>query len=290
MYKEYQAVVEQTASKGGFWDVHWGTNKPDVRGLIQRMRSRDVLARHFGKVLPREGRVLEAGCGVGQYVAYLAQEGVPIEGIDFSDSAVAFAKSEFPGLPVRVGDLRAIPEQDNAFDAILCFGVIEHFENGPDDILRELRRVLSPSGRLYISVPYESLTFRFARKIANWTGRGEQEGKGTFYQYRFRRAEFRDLIRRAGFGIEDVWFYGGIVGIKRRLRLLKQVLGIGSGKKRPGTSSGGREASPAPAGGGRLARCYLLVWFLETQLPMFAHMIMISATKSPAARPETDAR
>jgi SAM-dependent methyltransferase len=281
VYKEFQ-IVDNTASAGGFWDVHWGAHKPDVQHLLSTMENRDVLARYFEKTLPRKGRVLEAGCGVGQYVAYLRSKGIPIEGLDFSESAIALAKLNFPDLPVRVGDLRRIDAPDGAFDAILCFGVIEHFENGPDEIMKELKRVLSANGRLYISVPYDSLSFRLTRWLERLRRGEDKFPEGVFYQYRFRRSEFIALVRRWGLKVQAVSFYGGIVGLKRRISFLKSFISSGNRGTRSSASSEG--AALAGRNGHRkgLSRFYPLVWFIETQLPMFAHMVLVTATDSSA--------
>jgi SAM-dependent methyltransferase len=93
--------------------------------------------------LPRESRVLDAGCGEGVLVEEYADR-LAIEGIDASYSSPR----------VRHGSLTALPYGDGAFDRALCLDVLEHltFEEQPR-ALAELHRVLAPGGELLVSVP-----------------------------------------------------------------------------------------------------------------------------------------
>jgi len=52
------------------------------------------------------------------------------------------------------GDLRKVPFQDGSFDLILCYHVLEHIrEDGT--ALKELRRICSTDGRIYVQVPMD---------------------------------------------------------------------------------------------------------------------------------------
>ena len=99
--------------------------------------------RRFLDALPRETRVLDAGCGEGVLVDEYAGR-LAIEGLDPNYSSDR----------VRTGSLTALPYADGAFDRALCLDVLEHlsFEEQPR-ALAELHRVLRPGGELLVSVP-----------------------------------------------------------------------------------------------------------------------------------------
>jgi SAM-dependent methyltransferase len=206
--------------------------------------------------------------------------------MDFAAGAVAFAKENFPDVPFYIGDLNKIPVPDNTYSAIICLGVVEHFEEGPDRILAELRRVLAPEGVLHISVPYESLSFRLMNAIEGKNG--FDKPKGPFYQYRFRKMEFKQALSKAGFSIGKVSYYGGIIGLKRRARFLKRLL---FNRKKShlenSVSSNARNGHQVSIFKTlKLRMLYPLVWFIETQLTFFAHMILITATPNKNHPPE----
>ena len=96
--------------------------------------------------------MLEAGCGLGQYVLLLRERGHAALGADWSLDAVrAGARA---GAPVSVMDLRALAVRHGGVAAYLSLGVVEHDPDGPDAILEEAARVVPPGGWLLLSVPY----------------------------------------------------------------------------------------------------------------------------------------
>ena len=52
-----------------------------------------------------------------------------------------------------VGSVEKIPTEDSKFDLLICQEVLEHVEN-PHLALREMYRVLKPSGKLFLQVPF----------------------------------------------------------------------------------------------------------------------------------------
>lgn len=103
--------------------------------------------------LPAGARVLDAACGEGILVEEFRARGLAIEGLDLN----------YESDHVRRGDLRALPYEDGAFDAVLCLDAIEHIAPAEQaKVLGELRRVLRPDGRLVISFPnLDHLNSRF---------------------------------------------------------------------------------------------------------------------------------
>jgi SAM-dependent methyltransferase len=96
-------------------------------------------------------RVLDLGCGLGEFTAALAEHGVEVVGCDVSQEALRLARERFPTLEfVLSGD--ELPFGDATFDVVWAGEVLEHVQDGLG-LLAEVRRVLVPGGRLLVSTP-----------------------------------------------------------------------------------------------------------------------------------------
>ena len=99
-------------------------------------------------------RVLDAGCGVGYGSALLADAGAAeVVGLDLSAKAVHAAAQGVPANATFVtGDVHTLAFEDERFDVVVCFEVIEHVE-AQDEVIAELARVLAADGVLVVSSP-----------------------------------------------------------------------------------------------------------------------------------------
>jgi len=120
------------------------------------------------KYLPREGKVVEAGCGPGRFVMYLAKKGYDILGIELGQETIDKTKGVFPDLNIRQGDVTALPFADNAISGMISLGVIEHFIDGPQRVLKEMHRVLKPGAQMIVT----TTSFNILRKIKYFFGFG----------------------------------------------------------------------------------------------------------------------
>jgi ubiquinone/menaquinone biosynthesis C-methylase UbiE len=103
-------------------------------------------------------RLLDAGCGPGQFTILVAEHlpDAEVWGIDVAPTMIELARAharESPAaarLHFQQADVGALPFPDAYFDAILSTGSIKHW---PDPVagLRELHRVLVPGGRALIA-------------------------------------------------------------------------------------------------------------------------------------------
>ncbi len=107
--------------------------------------------------------VLEIGCGVGaQISALLKRHSVSkITGIDISDLQIAKArevlgKDLITGkVELHIGSGDDLPFDDNSFDSVCIFFVLEHYHN-PAAVIDEVRRVLKPNGRFFCTETFNS--------------------------------------------------------------------------------------------------------------------------------------
>jgi ubiquinone/menaquinone biosynthesis C-methylase UbiE len=105
-------------------------------------------------LIPAKSKVIDCGCGEGQYVLSLLQAfSVNTVGIEYQKDKVLTAQKT-PELRNRViqGDIEHIPYPDQYFDVALLNEVIEHI---PDDrkALSEIHRVLAQDGLVIIFAP-----------------------------------------------------------------------------------------------------------------------------------------
>jgi SAM-dependent methyltransferase len=179
------------------------------RNLAKRL---DLLA----ALLPplRELRLLDAGCGAGEYVRALVARGVDAQGVEYDEAKLAGLDADLIGR-VRRGDLTGTGFADACFDAVLLNEVLEHV---PDDAagLRELHRVLRPGGRLVVFSPNRWHPFethgvyalRSGRRIPHtvpfvpWVPLALGRRLFRYWARNYWPGELRGLLRGAGFRVE----------------------------------------------------------------------------------------
>ncbi len=105
--------------------------------------------------LPKHAKVLEVGCGAGQFIRAIHRFRPDLEsfGCDISQAAIALAKKSADGVDYAVST-DALPYVDGAFDAVLIFDVLEHVAH-PGLLLGEVGRVLKRGGLFFAFVPCE---------------------------------------------------------------------------------------------------------------------------------------
>lgn len=106
------------------------------------------------KILKDEVKALDIGCGRGEWISLLNENGFNARGIDVNESMVRLASQK--GLNAAVsdalGELKSLDE--NSIDIITAFQVVEHIKF--DDVLeliKEAKRVLAPCGILILETP-----------------------------------------------------------------------------------------------------------------------------------------
>ena len=96
-------------------------------------------------ILP-PGRLLDIGCARGEFLYVMRALSWEVQGVEFSPRAV----NPF-GLEIFTGQLSETGWAKNSFDLVTMWAVLEHIAE-PLPLLREIRRVLKPSGKLKILV------------------------------------------------------------------------------------------------------------------------------------------
>jgi len=124
-----------------------------------------LLARRYG---PRNGRVLEIGCGLGHLLGWM-KDRYQVFGTDINSWALSQARQNVPEghyLLLSAEDLGAFP--DRTFQIVIAKHVAEHLPN-PEAALAEASRVLAEGGILVMATPNLDSPMR-ALKKERWIG------------------------------------------------------------------------------------------------------------------------
>ena len=213
-------VYYRSQASAQFWDEHW---KKHFSPEIYKKADRGNLIwfeKPFTQYLPKEGRILDAGCGLGQYVQALRVRGYDAEGIEWGDETVKTIHSLYPDLPIRPGDVTRIEVPDSYYSGYISLGVVEHCQRGPEPFLKESYRVLKSSGVAFFSVPYFHPFRRIKARLGFY---GNRPSSLEFYQYAFTTKEFNTILQKTGFKIIDRMVYDGLKGVKDEISLLNYI-------------------------------------------------------------------
>jgi SAM-dependent methyltransferase len=98
-------------------------------------------------------RVLDLGFGSGEFTAALRGAGARVVGLEVAQTAIDRALARQPGLDLRLTPFDGpLALEDGSFDLVWASEVIEHVAD-TGRWLSEVRRVLSPGGRLLLTTP-----------------------------------------------------------------------------------------------------------------------------------------
>jgi SAM-dependent methyltransferase len=230
MRKDYKPVEgaaatdDETAFVERYWTDAWKDRDqpPDLSAVARREEYR-IMRPYLAKLAPRS-RILDGGCGLGEWTVFLGQQGFETVGLDLSAPVVDRLKTRFPASQFVRGDIRQTGFETGSFDACFSWGAFEHFENGLGDCLAEARRILRPGGWLFVSVPFDNwrLILRDSRPLERWDETFDREAgyreAHRFYQWRLTRPELKRELELHGFRTELVTPISKLQGVGRWLQ------------------------------------------------------------------------
>lgn len=178
----------------------WGWDSPAGRLRADR-RARLFVA--LGAIGPGV-RVLELGCGSGEFTRRLAATGARLVALDLSAELLARARGRTPPPGARFlrGNAMTLPFRDESVDVVCGCSVLHHLD--VETALREVRRVLRPGGRLLFSEPNllnpQVLLMFACGPLRPYFGVSPDE-------MAFTRGRASRLLRRAGFARFSVRYF-----------------------------------------------------------------------------------
>ena len=133
-------------------------------------------------------RILEVGCGIGDYTRGLARASAgQITSVDVAPGLVTHAQARRPAnVRFLAADVERLPFASGAFDAVVGNAVLHHLRL--DLAVPEMLRVLKPGGRLCFTEPNMLNPQVFLERNVRWIGRrlDNSPGETAFVRWRIR--------------------------------------------------------------------------------------------------------
>lgn len=197
--------VDEAAFIERYWTEIWqreGGPKGAI-GKISRRPEYQIMAPYLRR-LPKDARLLDGGCGLGDWTVYLNRNGNSTLGLDISQKTIVQLRDLFPDAEFAVGDIRETGRPDESFDAYFSWGVFEHFEEGLQRCIGEAYRILKPGGHLFVSVPFDNLRMALRGFFERSNGHRDPAAGHRFYQWRLTRGELARELSLGGFEVIEV--------------------------------------------------------------------------------------
>lgn len=140
------------------------SHQENKKGFVPRLYEaiKKINLKHKFRLASRDlpvGKLLDIGCGVGDFLHIAEHNGWQCTGVEPSEEAREIARQRIKGDLLYSEDLEQLPDQ--SFDLITMWHVLEHV----DDLkwqVAQLQRLIKPEGRIVIAVPnYRSYDGRF---------------------------------------------------------------------------------------------------------------------------------
>ncbi len=182
---------------------------------------------HFDLPALKDSNVLEIGSFYSYTPFLLKSAGNQVSVLEGDDPAAYPLKAlyEAEGINLflcdlfeRFGDttsaLRRLPYENGQFDGVICWETMEHFNFNPVPFVQELRRILKPGGRAYVTVPNlakldKRLGLLFGKSPMTEIKSYLQSGTKKCYGFHWREyslAEVNDLFSQCGFEVQEVGY------------------------------------------------------------------------------------
>jgi SAM-dependent methyltransferase len=168
------------------------------RLLVPQPKTKDP---HFA----RPGRMLDLGCGSGEFLHHMRGQGWETHGVEISAEAARVGR-ERAGLRIFAGTLAEAAYPSEYFDYIRSNHSFEHLTN-PGETLDEMRRVVKPTGKLLIGVPnIAGLNARIFKQYWWYLG-------APVHPFSYSVGSLRGMLRKHGFAVDRVAYSGDYSGI-----------------------------------------------------------------------------
>jgi SAM-dependent methyltransferase len=173
-------------------EFHERLHVTDAPPLLSARVKADMM-RRFLDPSPGED-VLDLGCGPGKFALFAGRDGAKVTGVDLAPFFLPRALRE---VDLALGDLRRLPFRKGSYPQAYSLDVLEHFdEAGLKDLLVEVRRVLGPSGKLFVythAMESSSLA-RFQRLVNRLAKRLGDRGLLDYEREALRKSDHKNPI------------------------------------------------------------------------------------------------
>lgn len=218
-------IVEGGSPTPEFWDKQ--SKIKELKKHIKNGKNERFVSKITSKFITpnKSKKILEGGCGRGHFVYSLKHKGYDAYGIDFAKETIKKIQGIMPELNVSIGDVRRLSFPDNFFDGYWSLGVIEHFFDGYDEILYEMKRVIKKDGYLFLTFPHTSPLRKLKMKMGIYPAFDINTfDMKLFYHFALDPARVSRDIEALGFELVYSRQLEGIKGLKDEVSFLKTPL------------------------------------------------------------------
>jgi SAM-dependent methyltransferase len=171
------------------------------------VRRRAVLPRLLA-LTPQKGKVLDAGCGAGTTLAFLARKRpqVRLYGVDFDRERICDAQkvcAPHKNITLIFGDVAKTRLPEN-LDVICCSELLEHLPN-PSLVVRKLSHAMKPGGHLLLHTPHIPKHYSLKPSHPRWKDPGH-------FRDGFTAEELKAILTSAGLQVVEVKYTFGLFG------------------------------------------------------------------------------
>jgi 2-polyprenyl-3-methyl-5-hydroxy-6-metoxy-1,4-benzoquinol methylase len=135
----------------------------------EKERFNDWMIPILEKKTPKNGSVLEIGCGFGKTLNWIFEKNnsLDIVGSDLSKIAIDKAQIFYPHIKFICEDAETI-KHDKQYDLIINSQTLEHVDN-PKIIIKNMMKLSKKNGVIFITVPYPNSNLDRGVKLHHWT-------------------------------------------------------------------------------------------------------------------------
>ena len=135
-----------------FFTRFMGSGNPEFLGWGEKQFRRALRPLDKTKRLTLNQRLLDLGCGDGEFTSRLVLSPVNVVGLDVTYAVIRVNKSINPSAGFVCGDAENLPFKDGQFDILVATFLLHHFRRH-DRIMSEIRRVLKDEGVFLVVEP-----------------------------------------------------------------------------------------------------------------------------------------
>ncbi|MGI8733561.1 MAG: class I SAM-dependent methyltransferase [Pyrinomonadaceae bacterium] len=172
----------------------------------QKILQGERIAVFAEKVLGKPGRMLELGCGRGEFLKGALNRGWSAYGVEMTEDFTRVARSH--GVEVEYSSIEHCKSLEQTYDVVLLAAILEHLYD-PMETLGRIKNALRPGGLLFIDVPNESsLTMRIGNLYMRARGRNWAINLSPtfspFHVVGFSPTSLRNTLSSVGFDIHTL--------------------------------------------------------------------------------------
>jgi SAM-dependent methyltransferase len=179
--------------------------KYDFKRIIKRILFLEL--RTHDPKFSRSGRILDIGCGSGEFLYKYKKRGWQTKGIEVNKTAASLG-NKIANLDIYPGSLMQANFENSYFDYVRSNHSFEHITN-PQEVLREVHRILKKDGKFFVGVPNaNSFNAKVFREYWWYLG-------VPVHTFTYTEKTLSNLLEKNGFIIESLKYnsdYSGILG------------------------------------------------------------------------------